>query len=203
MFKFFVGLESKQMERIELIAHKRDVFSKKELKRAREKAMVPGTLCFRGGEFPLHFYTYMDLLEKLDKKIEPFFIKLNLEGDLYDVIMQDLYRHPVSGMILHVDNLELSSEKIKMNVPVFTEGRSPGVAMGGILSLKERELSVIALPDKMPSSISIDLSNMQLNDVFRVRDVEEKYPEIKINKPKNAPIISVDMSRVLKTETKK
>ena len=55
------------------------------------------------------------------------FVKLNIEGEEKDAILQDIQFHPVSEIILHADFLELEdNKKVKMEIPVKAIGNSPG-----------------------------------------------------------------------------
>lgn len=189
------------MKTIEIIGHKRANLHKSDSKQLRMEAKVPGVMY--GGSEQIHFYTYMSLLNELVYTEECKFVDLNIEGRVFKCIMQEIQFHPVSNMILHVDMLQIFEErKIKMNIPLSVEGRSPGVAMGGLLSVKVRRLPVLALPKDMPESIKVDLSKLNLKDIVRVKDLKSSnYSILKVD---GFPVVSVDMSRALRSaESKK
>ena len=68
------------------------------------------------------------------------FVKLNIEGEEKDAILQDIQFHPVSEIILHADFLELDdNKKVKMEIPVKAIGNSPGVQQGGKILMRIRK----------------------------------------------------------------
>lgn len=189
------------MKTIEVIAHKRSNLTKGDLRKLRMDAKVPGILYGSSGT-PIMFYTYMAVLKDLSYASDSKFVDLNVEGSIYRCVAQDVKFHPVSGMIEHIDMLKIEDgKKICMNIPLITEGRSPGVALGGILSVKVRHLPVKALPENMPESIKVDLSSLNLKDILRVKDLRD--PNYEILKVDGFPVVSIDLSRALKSAASK
>jgi len=102
-------------------------------------------------------------------------IKLEIDGidGSRNVMIKELQRHPVSHNLLHLDFYEVSmDQKIKVMVPVTTTGKSKGVEMGGMLQIIRRELEVFCLPDQIPESITIDVSDLNVGDSFHVEELE-------------------------------
>lgn len=184
------------MKTIEIIGHKRANLGKSESKSLRLDAKVPGVMY--GGKEQVHFYTYMSVLKDLVYVADAQFVSLNIEGKIYKCILQEIQFHPVSDMILHIDMLQIfEDKKINMDIPVITKGNSPGVAMGGLLSIKVRKLPVRALPKDMPESLQVDLAKLNLKDIFRVKDMKnDKYEILKVD---GFPVVSIDLSRALKS----
>lgn len=189
------------MKTIEIIGHKRANLGKRDSKTLRLDAKVPGVMY--GGKEQIHFYTYMSLLKDLVYVADAQFVNLNLEGTEHKCILQEIQFHPVSDMILHIDMLQIfDDKKIVMDIPVVTKGNSPGVAIGGLLSIKVRKLPVRAYPKDMPESLQVDLSRLNLKDIVRVKDLknESRFEILKVD---GFPIVSVDLSRALKSATSK
>jgi large subunit ribosomal protein L25 len=63
-------------------------------------------------------------------------------------------------------------QKIKVMVPVVTTGKCAGVEMGGMLQIIRRELEVYCLPDQIPESITIDVTDLEIGDSFHVEDLQ-------------------------------
>ena len=89
------------MKTVEIIGYKRANLGKKEAKKLRSEAMVPAVLY--GGDQHVHFYAPMILFRELVYTSEAHFVNLNIEGDEYQGILQDVTFHPVSEIILHAD----------------------------------------------------------------------------------------------------
>ena len=186
------------MKTVEIIGYKRANLGKASAKRLRAEGNVPCVLY--GGDQQLHFYAPMILFRELVYTDEAHFVKLNIEGDEYQAIMQDIQFHPVSEVILHVDFLQLFEGKtIKMNVPVHFEGDAPGVTKGGTLIKKRRYLHVKALPQDMPEHITVDLSNLDFGKAVKVAEIEEKNFEILDTKI--ASVAVVEIPRALRGKT--
>jgi len=90
------------MRTIEIIGYKRANLGKAEAKRLRAESNVPCVLY--GGKEQIHFYAPMILFRELVYTPEAAYVKLNIEGDEYSAILQDIQFHPVNEIILHADN---------------------------------------------------------------------------------------------------
>ncbi len=183
------------MKTIEIIGYKRANLGKAESKKLRAEANVPCVLY--GGDEQVHFYAPMILFRELIYTRDAHFVHLNIEGEEYRAILQDVQYHPVSEIILHADFLQLfEGKKVKMDIPVKLVGQSPAVMEGGVLIHKRRSLSVLALPKNMPSHIDVDISNLQFHHSIKVQDVENENYEILDTKI--ASIAVVEVPRALK-----
>jgi large subunit ribosomal protein L25 len=88
-------------------------------------------------------------------------------------MLRDYQVDPVSGALLHADLFEVAMDKpIRVRVPVaVTEGTPVGVAEGGILQRNMRELQVECLPSQIPAHITVDPSNLKINQGVHVKEV--------------------------------
>ncbi|MEN8250459.1 MAG: 50S ribosomal protein L25/general stress protein Ctc [Bacteroidota bacterium] len=184
------------MKTIEIIGYRRANLGKSDAKRLRAEGNVPCVLY--GGDEQIHFYAPMILFRDLVYTRDAHFVSLNIEGEEHKAIMQEVQFHPVSEIILHADFLMLlEGKQIKMDIPVKLVGESPSVMEGGILVHKRRTLSVLALPNNMPSHIDVDISNLIFGKSVKVGDVE--LEDIEILDTKIASIAVVEVPRALKT----
>ena len=183
------------MNTIEIIGYKRANLGKQESKRLRADGNVPCVLY--GGDEQIHFHAPMILFRDLVYTRDAHFVHLNIEGQEFRAILQDIQFHPVSEIILHADFLQLFEGKpIRMDVPVKLVGQSPSVVEGGILVHKRRTLSVLSLPNNMPSHIDVDISELIFHHSVKVQDVESDGFEI-LDTP-IASIAVVEVPRALK-----
>jgi len=97
-----------------------------------------------------------------------------------NAILQDIQFHPVTDKILHADFYELNDDKpITMEIPVILSGTAPGVLnSGGVLRRNKRKLKVKAIPAKLPDSIDVDISSLELGDKYYTSQVESEDFEI-------------------------
>ena len=186
------------MKTVEIIGYKRANLGKSVAKRLRAEGNVPCVLY--GGDEQVHFYAPMILFRDLVYTDEAHFVNLNIEGEEYQAIMQDIQFHPVSEIILHVDFLQLFKGKsIKMDIPVHFEGDSPGVAKGGTLIKKRRYLKIKSLPKDMPDYITVNLSKLDFGKAIKVGEIEENNFEILDSKI--ASVAVVEIPRALRGKT--
>jgi large subunit ribosomal protein L25 len=181
------------MQTIEIIGYKRANLGKNYSKKLREDGNVPCVVY--GGKEQIHFHAPMILFRDLVYTPGANFVKLNIEGEEKNVILQDIQFHPVSEVILHADFLELNdNKKVKMEIPVKIFGDSPGVQQGGKILIRIRKLSVMAYPKNMPEFIEVDISGLDLGKSIKVEDLLNEEFDI-LNSPV-VSVVSVNIPRV-------
>ncbi|GGF27535.1 50S ribosomal protein L25/general stress protein Ctc [Hymenobacter cavernae] len=183
------------MKSLEIVGFKRANLGKKDAKALRLDSYVPCVLY--GGQEQVHFSAPAILFRELLYTPEVHIVDLNVEGTMYRAIVQDAQFHPVNEMLLHVDFLELQEGKeVKMEVPVQFVGVSPGVQQGGKLVTKLRKIKVRALPENLPDSVKVDISDLELGKSIKVNKVTPESYTILTNPL--APIATVTIPRALK-----
>lgn len=186
------------MKTIEIIGYKRANLGKIDAKNLRAEGMVPCVIY--GGENQVHFHAPAILFRELVYTSEAHFVKINVEGEEFDCIMQDIQFHPVSEMIMHVDFLQwFTGKPIKMEIPVHLTGVSKGVSNGGTLIHKRRSLTIKALPKNMPEHIDLDITALDFGKAIKVHDVITDNFEIQ-DTPQ-ASIAVVEVPRALRGKT--
>jgi len=99
-------------------------------------------------------------------------IAIDVNGQRQLAMVKELQVHPVTRQIRHVDLYKVDLDrKVVTNVPFVTEGRAKGVIAGGEIFVVFRELPVRCTPDKTPALITIDVTNMELGDSLRAKDM--------------------------------
>jgi large subunit ribosomal protein L25 len=106
-----------------------------------------------------------------------FLLDLSVDGDDRPqrfALVKEIQRHPLSGLILHVDFHEIShDEEIDAQVPVIIIGDAYGVKTeGGLLETVMHEVTARCLPDKLPSTIEIDITELRAGQAVHVSDVQ-------------------------------
>ena len=158
----------------------------------RRSEQVPCVLY--GGQAPIHFSAPEKEFRHLVYTPDIHTVEINLDGNKYIAITQDIQFHRVTDRILHVDFLELVKGKtIKMELPVRTVGAAPGVRAGGKLIKKLRFLTARGEADKFPEAIEVNLENLQIGDTIRVKDLSHEGLEFLNNE--NATIVGVRITR--------
>ena len=87
-------------------------------------------------------------------------------------VIKELQTHPVSGRFLHVDFYEIDmNRKLRIRVPLMTQGKARGEEDGGMLQIIEREIEVLCLPQEMPERLEIDVSGLGIGEALHVKDL--------------------------------
>ena len=90
------------------------------------------------------------------------------------VLIHAIQRHPVHQRVLHVDLLAVRmSEELTVDVPIVFTGISPAVELnGGTLLHMTESVRVRALPDHLPSSLSLAIDSLvDYDTTLHVRDL--------------------------------
>ena len=182
------------MKSITINGSQRESVGKSSTKALRNAGKVPCVVY--GGEKPVHFSSDEISFSKLVYTPDAHTVIISLDGkEEISAIIQDIQFHPVSEKILHIDFFQLFENKeITMTIPVKFSGNAPGVRLeGGLLFKNKRKLYIKALPKNLPDFISVDISNLRLNDKVTIQDLlNDNYSFVH---PENMVVCQVKMSR--------
>ncbi len=188
------------MKTITIEGQLRTEMGKKATRQLRSQEMVPGVIY--GGVEEVNFFATAKALKPIVYTGEFLKAEISVSGKKYECILKDLQFDKVSDALLHLDFLELvGDKKVVATLPLHLTGAPAGVKAGGKLVVKMKTLKVKALPNDLRESITVDISNLQLNENIRVEDVKAANMEI-LNSPR-IPIASIVMTRQLKQEESK
>jgi large subunit ribosomal protein L25 len=122
---------------------------------------------------------------------------LPVAGAQHLAIVKEVHVHPVSREPMHVDFYRVTTDReIAVNVPLRAQGRSAGVHKGGTLQAVYRELPIRCTPDKIPASITVDVTPLEIGDAVKVEEVP--VPEgVRIALPPDRRVITVSETKKL------
>jgi len=166
------------MKSIEIKSTIRENTGKTSTISLRKEDNVPCVLY--GGKEVLHFFATEISFKNLVYTAAAHTVVLDFGDKKVNAILQVIQFHPVSDKILHADFYELHDDKpITMEIPVILSGTAPGVLnSGGVLRRNKRKLKVKAIPAKLPDSIDVDISSLELGDKYYTSQVESEDFEI-------------------------
>ena len=88
------------------------------------------------------------------------------------MLLKELQQHPVSRQLIHADFYTVDTSKtIEVDIPIVLEGKCIGVELGGVLDLVIRDLHVSCMPLAIPSSFTVDVTEMNIGDSITPRTV--------------------------------
>ena len=144
-----------------------------------------------------------ELRKLIDDKGRNVLIELKVDGDSAEnrnVVLKEFQTHPLKPGWVHIDFLEIDiSKKIKVKVPVFLVGVSPGEKQGGIVNQIIRALEIESLPNDIPEKFEVDMSGVELNQMVRVSDLNLGESVEVLNDP-NDIVLNVHLEKVKEEE---
>ena len=126
----------------------------------------------REGRIPAVFYgngkesTPISVDAPVFKKVyeeagESTIISLKTSKGVLDALIHDVALDPVIGNPIHIDFYVVAKDqKLEVDVPIEFIGIAPAEKLGGVVMKIMHELRIEALPAKLPSRITVDLSKL-------------------------------------------
>ena len=140
-------------------------------KKLRREGYVVGNVFGKNieGSIPVKFHT-LELEKFLKKAHKGSQIMLDVEGTQYDALIKDVAYNPVAGRIDEIDFQALvSTEKVHSVVEVILENHDKIVE--GVLQESLEEIAYKALPADLVDEVRVDVGDMKIGDVIRVKDL--------------------------------
>ena len=186
------------MKSITIKGSQRESVGKVSTKALRNAGKVPCVLY--GGDKPVHFSAEEKAFKSLVFTPNVYTATIELDGQTFSAILQDIQFHPVSDKILHVDFYQLHDDKaVTMNIPVKLVGTSPGVLNGGSLRFTNRKLRVKAIPGNLPDVIEANISKLKIGNKLYITELFND--EYTFMHPDNTVVVQVRTSRNAVAET--
>jgi len=94
-------------------------------------------------------------------------------GESTPVMVVDQQLDPIRGTLLHADLKRIDlTKRIRVTVPVHTEGEPAGVKVqGGLLEIITRSIEIECLPDEIPESFVVNVSELMIGQSKRASNV--------------------------------
>jgi large subunit ribosomal protein L25 len=173
-----------------LVVEQREAKGTSVSRRMRKSGLLPGIIYNEKGEsqlIQLNSHNFAMMLRRhasanmmLDLQIGDHAAKR--------VLLKDVQREVIGGHVIHVDFQEVSmTRKMRVHIPIRLVGDPVGVAQGGILDQRLRELEVECLPSDLVEEITVDVSALGMGQTIIVSQIQVS-PKLRVM---NSPILSV------------
>jgi large subunit ribosomal protein L25 len=162
------------MENVSLQAKDREGRGKGAARRLRAEGMVPAIL-YGDGESSMLAVPEKVVNYTLTHVGDNALYNLELgDGEDLTARVVDVQRDPVTGKLIHLDFTPVNMrERIVVTVPLTISGEALGVQQdGGVLDQVAYEVEVETLPGDIPQEVTIDVSNLAMNENLTLADVE-------------------------------
>jgi large subunit ribosomal protein L25 len=166
------------MEVGKLNAEFRNETGKSAVRRLRAAGKIPA-ICYGGTGEPLPLALDPSALLKSLDPVKKTNTVLNLTvagapagSEQVTVMVRDYQKDAIRGNVTHADFIRVDLTKpVHATVPIVLTGKSEGVKLGGIMHQVIRVLAIACTPDKIPSKLEVDVTNLGMNEAIHVRDV--------------------------------
>ena len=193
------------MEVTDLAAQVRKEQKKGPARRLRQKGFVPAIFYGRSAENILLAIKNDELVKIYKDKKDHAFIKLIIDdGGSKNIeklsLIKELQVQPLTGKFYHADFYEVDiKRKLTIDVSLRFIGKAIGVENGGELQHIKREVKVSCLPLDLPDHIDVDVTNLDIGDSIKIRDLKVAEEITMLDRP-DASIASVAVIKVVKVE---
>jgi len=183
-----------------LKAQKREGTGKGVARKLRQAGRVPAVLYGRELD-ALHLSIDAREADYLFRSIsvDNTIVDLKVEGvkEPYETLVREIQMHPWRGAMLHVDFLRIQANvEVDLDVPVHLEGVPAGVRLGGgVLEQIVHEVPIRCIPSRIPESIILDVTGLELNQSLHVSDIKLEEG-IELRMPGDQTICMVAVPRV-------
>lgn len=131
----------------------------KQVGALRRSGQMPGILYGRGIESTAIEMEAQAATRVLEQASASTLLTLELDGQTHKVLVREVQRHPLRRSLEHVDLMKVALDvAIRTTVPLELTGEAGAVkTFGGVLVTGVSEIEVEALPQDLPSHITVDL----------------------------------------------
>ena len=168
------------------------VVSKPAKKQAIASGMILGNI-FGSGDSVAVMGDYTKIYGMIREAGKNHPITLDVEGQEYYVLIREIEQSTLTQKVHHISfQVVNKSEVISAEVPVHLVGEAPGVRFGLILVTVSHNLTVEAVPTKLPENIEVDISGLvEDGDLIRVSDLRLDE-EVKIVQEPETVIVQLE-----------
>ncbi len=156
-------------------ARSRTAQGKNVNRRLRVAGRIPGVM-YGPGKTPVAVsvdpHVISDILHSSSGHNTIFALSID-GGEQVNAMVKDYQLDPVKGKLIHADFFALSMDrKLELSVDIEIVGEAKGVKnAGGIMDVVTRSVDVECLPADIPESIQVDVSQLEIDDYIRVKNL--------------------------------
>lgn len=111
-------------------------------------------------------------------------ITMQIDGKKVNTLVQNYSADTFTQHIIHVEFLSVNmTEEQEVEAEIVLVGESSGVKAGGVLTQTLYNATVSATPDKLPDSIEVDVSELEIGDSVNISDIPASKDYTIVNDP--------------------
>jgi large subunit ribosomal protein L25 len=176
-------------ESVLVVAKKRETDGSRGARRLRQKGIIPGVV-YGHKEETILIALDGDALGKIIRHGVRV-VDLDAGGKVEKALIREVQWDHLGKELLHVDFARVAAdERVVITVPVEIKGTAPGIAAGGALDQPMHTLSVECLAVQVPDSIRVNVSELLVGGVIKVKDLVLP-PDVKAMADQDALVVQV------------
>ncbi|MDF2651106.1 MAG: ribosomal protein [Paenibacillus sp.] len=154
-------------------AEHRKPMNRTGLKRLRKEGRLPGII-FGANTDNAMIHISMKEFQQWTRRGGTGVLDIRLgESGAIPVLLEDVQRDPVTREWLHADFLRVTTdEEVRTKLPVVYTGIAKGSKQGGSVQTQSAVVEVQALPGRLPTTITIDISELDIGESIQAGDIE-------------------------------
>ncbi len=154
----------------------RETRGKNEARRTRVSGKIPGVV-YGAQKDPVSIAVDPKFIQSILRSKTGHNTIFNLQvegGESSPVMVVDEQYDPVKSTLLHVDLKRIDlAKRLRVSVPVLVAGEAKGIKLqGGLLEIINRSVEIEVLPDEIPQSFTIDVSDLSVGQSVRSSDIQ-------------------------------
>ena len=184
------------MDQLVINAKTRTTTGKTAAKRLRAAGRLPAVMYDAKGKSTMLEIDEVEF-NKVWRSITPTtLVSLKIDGqEARDAFIKDTEYAILRDRVLHADFFEPDAdEKLIAKFKLSYTGTPAGVLKGGYMLKHLPEITVQAVPRKMPQTVTADVSSLNIGDTFRVKDLKLNEG-VTVLTDENASLVSITPAR--------
>lgn len=179
-----------------LQAQNRSVLNRSGLRQLREKGRLPSVV-FGKHMTTTMIHISMKEFNQWNRSGNSGVIELELDGQgKIPVLLEEVQRDPLTRNILHADFLHVKmDEQVRTKITVEYAGTPAGVKLGGIVQVQTTQIEVEGLPERLPSHIVADISDMAIGETLTAAQLNIP-PGVEVLSPAEELLVSIVTPRL-------
>ncbi len=158
---------------ISIQANKRTDFKNSTNRKIRDEGNFPAVVYGNKTESTPIYLNSADFIKTIREAGRNGVLTLQVDKQKYSVMLHDIQTDPLKNEIVHADFQVVDMKKeIDTEVSLSLAGEAKGTKEGGVLQQSLYEISLKGLPQDIPSSIDVDVSDLGINDTITVGDIK-------------------------------
>ncbi len=158
-----------------LAASRRHETGKGVARRLRAAGQVPAVLYGKDQEpisLTLDAQEALSLFHSISVENTIVNVQIDDDKEELETLVREIQMHPFRPDIVHVDFFCIErGVALEVEIPANYNGTPQGVRDGGVLEVILHEFRVKCVPSKIPESIEIDISHLEIGDSVHVSEV--------------------------------